>query len=305
MDKIGLYLGCNIPLKAPDIEQSIRQVLPALGVQPVDLEGASCCPAWGTAPSFDLDTWCAISSRNITIAEEQGVDIMTGCNSCFGVLSEAKHFLEDGKRRKAVNAKLAAIGREFRGTSDIYHVAHVLHKKIGTETIKKNLKYSLEGLKIAVQTGCHTLWPSDVYKVKEENPYHPTILRELCEATGASVPHYSRLESCCGMGGMRSTDLEKSLRLFCEKLISIKEETDADIIVTSCSSCFLQFDMSQPILKERGMIDFEPIPAFYYTQILALAMGFNPAEVASISQIDRDAIIGDMQSEKRLVKEVA
>ena len=63
--------------------------------------------------------------------------------------------------------------------------------------------------------------------------------------------------------------------------------------------------MSQPILKERGMIDFEPIPAFYYTQILALAMGFKPAEVASISQIDRDAIIGDMQSEKRLVKEVA
>ena len=53
------------------------------------------------------------------------------------------------------------------------------------------------------------------------------------------------------------------------------------------------------------MIDFEPIPAFYYTQILALAMGFKPAEVASISQIDRDAIIGDMQSEKRLVKEVA
>jgi len=305
MEKIGLYLGCNIPLKAPDIEQSFRKIFPVLGIEPVDLQGASCCPAWGTAPSFDLNTWCAISSRNITIAEEQGVDIMTGCNSCFGVLSEAKHFLEDTERRKAVNASLAAINREFKGTSDVYHVAHVLHRKVGVEKIREKLKYSLSGLKIAVQTGCHTLWPSEVYKVKEENPYSPTILRELCEATGATVPHYSRLTSCCGMGGMRSTDVEKSLQLFKDKLVSIKEETDADLIVTTCSSCFLQFDMSQPILKERGLIDFEPIPTFYYTQLLALAMGFDPAQVAALSQIDRSGIINKIQSENRLVKEVA
>ncbi|WP_306549596.1 CoB--CoM heterodisulfide reductase iron-sulfur subunit B family protein [Desulfobulbus sp.] len=305
MEKIGLYLGCNIPLKAPDIEQSFRKILPALGIEPVDLQGASCCPAWGTAPSFDLNTWCALSSRNLTIAEALGVDVMTGCNSCFGVLSEAKHFLEDADRRKAVNASLATINREFKGTSDIYHVAHVLHRKVGAEKIRENLKYSLDGLKIAVQPGCHTLWPSDVYKVKEQNPYYPTILRELCEATGATVPHYSRLESCCGMGGMRSTDVEKSLRLFKDKLQSIKDETDADLIVTTCSSCFLQFDMSQPILKERGLIDFEPIPTLYYTQLLALAMGFDPSQVAAVSQIDRSAIIAEIQSEKRLIKEVA
>jgi len=305
MEKIGMYLGCNIPLKAPDVEQSFRKVFPPLGIEPVDLQGASCCPAWGTAPSFDLNTWCAISSRNITIAEAKGVDIMTGCNSCFGVLSEAKHFLENSEQRKVVNASLATINREFKGTSDIYHVAHVLHRKVGVEKIKESLKYSLDGLKIAVQTGCHALWPSDVYKVKEDNPYHPTMLRELCEATGATVPHYSRLGSCCGMGGMRSTDAEKSLKLFREKLMSIKEETDADLIVTTCSSCFLQFDMSQPILKERGLIDFDPIPTFYYTQLLALAMGFDPSQVAAISQIDRSAIIGEIQSEKRLIKEVA
>ena len=230
---------------------------------------------------------------------------MTGCNSCFGVLSEAKHFLDDSERRKTVNASLAAINREFKGTSDIYHVAHVLHRKVGTDKIRENLKYSLDGLKIAVQTGCHTLWPSDVYKVKEDNPYYPTMLKDLCEATGASVPHYSRLESCCGMGGMRSTDIEKSLKLFKDKLLSIKEETNADLIVTTCSSCFLQFDMSQPILKERGLIDFEPIPTLYYTQLLALAMGFDPTQVAAISQIDRSAIISEIQSAKRLIKEVA
>ena len=92
---------------------------------------------------------------------------------------------------------------------------------------------------------------------------------------------------------------------FKDKLLSIKEETDADLIVTTCSSCFLQFDMSQPILKERGLIDFEPIPTLYYTQLLALAMGCDPSQVAALSQIDRSGIISEIQSEKRLIKEVA
>jgi len=63
--------------------------------------------------------------------------------------------------------------------------------------------------------------------------------------------------------------------------------------------------LSQPILKERGLIDFDPIPTLYYTQLLALAMGFDPGQVAAISQIDRGPIIGEIQSEKRLIKEVA
>ena len=300
MEKYGLYLGCNIPFKAPDIEQSFRKILPDFGIEPVDLEGATCCPAWGTAPSFDMNTWCSISGRNITLAEEKDVPLMTGCNSCFGVLSEAKHFIEDDEeRKKAVNENLASIGREFKGTSDIYHISHVLHEKVGE--IKDKLKFNLEGLKIAIQPGCHILWPSDVYHVKEPNPFYPTILKELCEAMGAEVPHYSRLEACCGMGGMRTTDVKKSRNLFKEKIVSIKEESNPDMIITTCSSCFLQFDMAQGELKEAGEIDFDPIPTFYYTQVLALAMGYDPAQVASISKIDRSGVIAEIQSDKRKV----
>ena len=39
--------------------------------------------------------------------------------------------------------------------------------------------------------------------------------------------------------------------------------------------------------------------------MLALAMGFDPTQVAAVSQIDRSAIIAEIQSEKRLIKEVA
>ncbi|NCC24168.1 MAG: heterodisulfide reductase [Deltaproteobacteria bacterium] len=303
MEKYGLYLGCNIPFKAPDIEQSFRKVFPALGVEPVDLDGATCCPAWGTAPSFDLDTWLTISSRNITLGEERGVDLMTGCNSCFGVLSEAKHMIDHKPGKKGVvNENLSAIGRSYTGASKVYHVAHVLYDKIGLDRIKASLKFSLDGLKIAVQPGCHILWPSDVMEVKEKNSFYPTQLIELCKVLGADAPEYSRLADCCGMGAMRSTDQEKSFGLLKRKFDSIKEELDPDMIVTTCSSCYLQMDGAQKIFRERGIIDYE-IPVFYYTQLLALAQGFDSKEVAAISQTSRDAIIAEIQADKRKVQE--
>ncbi|OAG26872.1 CoB--CoM heterodisulfide reductase iron-sulfur subunit B family protein [Thermodesulfatator autotrophicus] len=300
MKTMGLFLGCNIPLKLPDIEQSFRKALPELGIDLVDLEGASCCPSWGTLPSFDLPTWLAVSARNITLAEAKDVDVVTGCNSCFGILAETKHIIEhDEEYRKAVQEKLALINREYKGTSQVYHVLHALYKFVGPEKINEKIKYTLKQLTIAIQVGCHALWPSKVMAIKEPNPFFPTILKELCEALEADVPHYSRIEACCGMGGMRSTNMEKSLGLLKEKLISIKEEIDADMIVVGCSSCYLQMDGGQKILRDRGEIDFE-IPVFYYTQLLALCMGFDPKQVAAINEIPREEIIARIQSEERL-----
>lgn len=303
MDKCGIYLGCNIPFRAPDIEQSFNKVFPQLGVELVNMDGATCCPAWGTAPSFDVDTWLAVSGRNINIAEEKGVDIMTGCNSCFGVMAEAKHMVEHNPaRKKKLNETLALIDRQYHGNSEVYHISHVLYDKIGLEIIRENLKFTLKELKIAVQPGCHILWPSEVMSVKEENPFFPTILKELCEALEADVPHYSALNACCGMGAMRSTDQTRSFGLLKSKLKSMKEEIDPDMIVTTCSSCYLQFDGAQKQLREQGEIDFE-IPVFYYTQLLALCMGFDPMNVAAISETPRDQIIHKIQSEARLIKE--
>ncbi|MBU0994282.1 MAG: CoB--CoM heterodisulfide reductase iron-sulfur subunit B family protein [Proteobacteria bacterium] len=301
MEQFGMYLGCNIPFNAPDIEQSFRQTFPNLGVEVVDLQGATCCPAWGTAPSFDINTWLAISSRNITLAESEQVDIMTGCNSCFGILAEAKHMLDHDPGRKAqVNRLLSKADRKYSGSSEVYHVAHVLHNKIGVEKINASAKYTLRQLKVAVQPGCHLLWPSAVMKVKEKNPFFPTMLKELCHALGAETPHYSRLESCCGMGAMRSTNQERALDTLKDKLKSMKEEIDPDMIVTTCSSCYLQFDNAQKLLRDKGEIDFA-IPVFYYTQLLALCQGLDPAQVAAISETPRDEIIVRIQSKQRLL----
>jgi heterodisulfide reductase subunit B len=295
--RFGLFLGCNIPLRRPDLEYALRYIYPKLGVELVDLEGASCCPTWGTMPSVDLAGWCAVSARNMCIAEEKGVDILTVCGSCYGSLSETRHkMLHNPEIRDEVNRMLGKIGREWKGTSQVRHGVWVLYKDIGLDKIKESIKYRLDGLTIAVQPGCHFLWPSEVYVDKEKNPFRPRVLIELCEAIGAEAPDFSTITDCCGTGGLRSTNLEKSLKLFERKIKSIKEEIDPDLVVTSCSSCLLQYDGSVKILKEKGRINFE-IPTLHFVQLLAICLGANPDQVAGLAVTGPEEVIKKIRGE--------
>ncbi|MEW5763181.1 MAG: CoB--CoM heterodisulfide reductase iron-sulfur subunit B family protein [Bacillota bacterium] len=289
--KVGFFVGCNTSFNRPDLEQAVRYAYPALGVELDDLEGQSCCPSWGTMPSIDLVGWCVLGARNYTIAEEKGLDMITVCGSCYGSLAESKYKMDTRPEVKArVNELLKEIGKEYKGTSRIRHAVCYLYKEVGPEKIKEALKHKLDGLTIAVQPGCHSLWPSEVYVDKEEDPFHPKVLREMCEALGASAPYYSRLIDCCGMGAMRSTDMEKSFKLVLRKLESMKEEINPDLIVTGCSSCLIQFDTAQEFLRKDRKINFE-IPALHYMQLLALCLGADPQQVTGLAKTDVSRVV--------------
>lgn len=289
--KVGFFIGCNTSFNRPDLEQAVRYAFPALGIELDDLEGQSCCPTWGTLPSVDVVGWCAVSARNHTIAEQKGLDIVTVCGSCYGSLSEAKYKMDTNPELKAkVNEILQTIGREYKGTSNVRLTYYYLYHELGPERIREAIKYRLDGLKVALQPGCHTLWPSKVYYDKEEDPFHPRVLKEMCEALGATVGHYTRLIDCCGMGAMRSTDMEKSFKLVAKKLLSIKEEVDADLIVTGCSSCLIQLDTSQEFLRKDKKIDFE-IPVLHYMQVLALCLGADPEKVTGLAKTNVKHIV--------------
>lgn len=187
--KLGLYLGCRIPLQRLELEVSIRKVLSLLGVKLVELEGYSCCPIWISAPSFDEDAWLAISARNISIAEEGGVDIVTGCSNCYSVLNHARFLLRDEERRERINRILSRVGRFYRGKARIYHITHVLSDFVGRKKLRENLVYSLDGMVVATHPGCNMLWPTRIMDKPEDNPFYPTHLNDLVEALGARAPY--------------------------------------------------------------------------------------------------------------------
>jgi len=205
-----------------------------------------------------------IATRNLSIAEEKGNNLVTLCNGCFETLNSANFYLKNSEeRRKDITLKLKKIGREYNGSIEVKHFVQVLYEEIGPEKLKEHIKRPLNGLKLAVHTGCHLTRPSEIANF--DDPKNPIKLEELVRALGAEVIEYKGKTLCCGLP-IYATDKELSLSLAKDKLELIRE---ADGIVVVCPSCFQQFETAQTGETEK-------IPIFYYFELLALALGEEP-----------------------------
>jgi len=292
MKKYGLFLGCNMPAIRPDVERAIRLTMPPLGVELVELEGSVCCPALGTFGSADEIASLATNAWNLSIAEGKGLDPIVECGSCYSSLSLGRDkLLRDSDKRERVRELLEKAGKKFEGIAKPRHMIDVLYNEVGPEKISGAITKSLEGVNAVVQYPCHTLWPSEVLGF--DNPRRPNMLRELVEALGANVQSFSREFQCCGgAGGFARGARADATRYVKRKLDAIIEETNAELIVVSCITCLMHLDEMQKELNKKSGENEYSIPVFDYNQILALCMGFEAKEVASISFIPRDKIIG-------------
>lgn len=263
----------------PGIEKATRIMMEKLGVDLNDMEGASCCPAPGVFGSFDKTTWASIAARNVTIAEDMGMDIMTECNGCFGSLFETNHMLkEDEEMKEKINNVLAEVDREFKGEVSVRHFAEILRNDIGLEKISEAVTTPLDDLNVAVHYGCHFLKPSA--EIDIDNPEKPTILDELVEATGAkSVPYKDKMMCCGAGGGVRSRDIEVALDFTKEKLTNM-QEAGVDAIVNVCPFCHLQFDVGQAEIKDKFGDEFN-IPVLHLAQLFGFAMGLSKEELTT------------------------
>jgi heterodisulfide reductase subunit B len=279
-----------MPVIRPDVERAIRLTMPALGVELVDLPGYVCCPAFGTFPSLDEDAHLAVSAWNLSLGEEQGVDLLVECGSCYSSLTTGRSLLAHRPdARDRVTALLAGAGREYRGEARARHITDVLYHEVGVERIRDALRATLDGLKAVIQYPCHTLYPSETVGF-DASPTRPHVLAELTEALGAEVLPYSREGDCCGgAGGFRHSSHEAACTFTRRKLDSILDETDADFLVVSCITCLMHLDDVQKELSEGGRE--YALPVFDLSQLLALCMGFPAEEVAAISTVPRDGVV--------------
>jgi heterodisulfide reductase subunit B len=70
MIKYAFFLGCQTPMRLPNIEIASRKVFEKIGLEAVDLLGYSCCPEPVVSRLIDEMSALAISTRNLTLAEE-------------------------------------------------------------------------------------------------------------------------------------------------------------------------------------------------------------------------------------------
>ncbi len=280
--EIAYFLGCIMNNRYPGVEKATRILFDALDYELKDMEGASCCPAPGVFGSFDEETWATIGARNLTIAEDMGLDIMTECNGCFGSLTECNHMLkENDEKREKINANLAEINREFKGTINVKHFAQILRDDVGFEQLASLVEKPLD-LNVAVHYGCHFLKPTEEIGIEEEAE-NPSILDDIVELTGVKSVDYKDKMMCCGAGGgLRSRDIDVTASFTKEKLDNMTA-AGAEAIINVCPFCHMQFDAGQVEVNERYGTDFK-IPVFHLAQLYGLAMGLSAEDLTLDAQ---------------------
>jgi heterodisulfide reductase subunit B len=268
----ALYLGCVIPNRLPYMEVAVRQTLRDFEIVTHDLSGFTCCPNPLTLPHIDHHAALAISARNLAIAEERGLNILTPCNGCFEALKgTAVRLQEDKQLREQINGVLAKTGHEYKGNVQVKHFIQLLFEDIGLGDIAESVVYPLHDLTVAIHIGCHILRPSRLLNV--DDAQRPTLLHQLVRALGAKTVSYQDEMDCCGYG-TRPADRDLSLKMTGIKLENMKR-AGAEALVVICPACTLQFDLMQR-LALREADDKTPLPVFYYPELLNVAMGTSP-----------------------------
>ncbi len=269
--KYAFFPGCLVTTRLPYIEAAVRKSMRRLGAELVDMPETTCCPEPTLTKALNQKTWLAIAARNLSIAEEIGLDILTPCNGCYGTFKTVNYIIKTNeKERVKINDTLKKVNREYKGKIQVKHVVEALYKDIGKERIKKEIQKPLKNIKIAVHYGCHLLRPSEIIQL--DDPEQPTFLDELVEVLGAKSVDYERKMMCCG-GEDLKIHPQTAYSILKEKLSSIKE-ADPDCIVVTCPLCMIQLDENQALLQRRHRQNFN-IPVFYYSELLCLALNIN------------------------------
>jgi heterodisulfide reductase subunit B len=275
MTSYALFLGCTIPARQPNYELSARKALAKLGIELVDLANMTCC-APPPVQSIDLETSLAVAAYNICLAEEADLNMITLCSGCFESLTMANATLKADKQlREKINRVLSQAGKEFLGSKEVKHYLQVLRDDVGLKRLKQSVSKPLSNLKVAAFYGCHALRPSELLKL--DDPERPRILETLIETLGAKSVEYRNKLKCCG-GLLRGYSDDLALELAREKLANTTK-AGADCIATLCPFCFVALDIGQMQVKSKFQETYD-MPVLHYSELLALALGIDPRELA-------------------------
>jgi len=272
MGRYALFLGCQIPMRYPNLEVASRKVFEKTGLETLDMLGYSCCPEPVNSRLLDRTALLTISARNLAIAEKLGLDILTLCNGCYETLFEASDTLNhDPSQLKTVNDILKKSGKSYLGRTKVRHFVEALYEDIGINHIKK-LVTKPQKLRVALHPGCHLYREHE----GEDTDRKPEMMKELTLAIGAEIVDYGLEKLCCGYPTML-VDEEFSLRQRLLPKLKAIRESRAHLVVVACPACMMQFEMGQTMLTKFGLK--YNIPCVSIIELLALSFGVPPLEL--------------------------
>lgn len=272
--KFAYFPGCAAEATVREADEATQAIARKLEIGLVHFPGMSCCGA-GVLHEERPNLSAAINARNFAIAEREGLDILTICNTCLLTMQKSKMELDRNEALKnRVNESLAKFGLEYKGTQKITHLLWVLIDDFGVEELAKRITRRLTGLKIASFYGCHILRPQEVLGFEEGRD--PTSLERVIEATGATAVKYDERTSCCGFHVML-VKKEATVNMVTDCLVGASG-TGADLVVTPCTLCQLTLDSYQYMADGKTGRKLK-LPIIHLPQLIGLSLGLTLKEL--------------------------
>jgi succinate dehydrogenase / fumarate reductase cytochrome b subunit len=271
--KLAYYPGCVAQESGKELDLATRWVCRALDIELVDFPNFSCCGS-GFIDEANEVLNVALNARNLAIAERAGLDVLTICSTCQGMLSLANLRLGDARVKARVDGALKPIGIEYRGTTKVKHLLQVLVQDVGLAAIRAKVRRPLRGLKIGAFYGCHLLRPAD--EMQFESGEEPRSFEDLLDALGATPVYYRGRVMCCGFP-IQFVKPGTATGIAGRQIDDAKAH-GAEAMATPCPLCHLSLDTYQnQAAKSVGhALD---MPVFHLPQVVGLAFGATPEEL--------------------------
>lgn len=260
--KVSYYPGCSLHATGKEYDLSVKALSSALDIELQEVDDWSCCGA-SSAHMTNHKLSVALPARNLIAAEKEPGDIMVPCAACFNRLKMAQHSLRNDEAMKAEMEGI--LGGKFQDTVTVRNPIDIFFNDIGVDALQGKVKKKLTGLKPVSYYGCLLLRPPDICEF--DNYENPVLLDKLMDAMGAESCNWSCKTDCCG-GSLTLGKTEVVTRLV-DKLMAMAREAGANCLVTACPVCFANLDTR----SGEGAL-----PAFYFTEIMALALGLEGPE---------------------------
>ncbi|MBC7234449.1 MAG: CoB--CoM heterodisulfide reductase iron-sulfur subunit B family protein [Chloroflexi bacterium] len=270
--RYAYYPGCSLHASAKDYDLSARAVCAALGIELEEIPDWVCCGASSAHMTSEL-LGLALPVMNLVAARESGLDVVACCAACYSRLQAANKAMNEGPehRRKLVDE---VVGSIYRGEVRVLHLLEIIVHEYGLPALRERVKANLEGLNVASYYGCLLVRPPDVVHLDDSED--PTLMDELAVALGARAVNWPYKTECCG-GSLSLTRTDVVLKL-CHDILRMAVDEGADCLMVACPLCQANLDLRQAQVNREYSTDFH-LPVLYFTQLIGLALGIDPAEL--------------------------
>lgn len=261
--KLSYYPGCTLYTKAKPLNTSLHSAFNALGIELEELSHWYCC---GTTFTLARDNRMSLIAplRILARAQKTNGKLLTPCSICYNTLKRANYILKQDKETlDIINEHLE---ESYDGREEVIHPLEFLKEK--KSLIQGKVKKDLKELKIGCYYGCLLLRPQQ--EIQFDDPESPTIFEDFIKAIGATPVDFPLKVECCGsylVVNSPDAAVEASY-----KILKNAAGNGAQAVVTSCPLCHYNLDALQNKMKELHS-GFKEIPVFYFSQIMALALG--------------------------------